>query len=352
MTVQAWPAPRKKSGLARLHTYPMTALNHFNTQPVFILGAHKSGSSLLRSLLDGHPELFVIPIETHFFQLSNYWVDYRLRRALPPQRSVQEAKKAFTGMVERYNTTGDTMSDSDMVGRFDLAYFQRELEAYEPASQGELLAGYVRAIYAGIHQAALPQELRVVEKSVENAEFAPELKRIFPGSRFIHVIRCPYANLVSLRRHTGRTGYPFLMPALSSLYNNTYHLQRNQRLLGDYLVLKYEDLLQEPARYMKQVSEFLEIDYTDNLLQPTVCGCPWGGNSSRGITYEGIEPGNIDRWQSEINHLEIAYTNRYFKHLLEAYAYPVLQSTRSHWSPIRGESLKVYLLNRLIPFYL
>ena len=41
-----------------------------NKNYVFILGQHKSGSSLLRSLLDGHPDLFVIPVETHYFSLS------------------------------------------------------------------------------------------------------------------------------------------------------------------------------------------------------------------------------------------------------------------------------------------
>ena len=35
--------------------------------PVFILGSHKSGTSLLRNLLDGISGFFVIPIEAHFF---------------------------------------------------------------------------------------------------------------------------------------------------------------------------------------------------------------------------------------------------------------------------------------------
>lgn len=330
----------------------MTASNYFNPQPVFILGAHKSGSSLLRSLLDGHPALFVIPIETHFFQLANYWVDYRLRRSRPPQRSIEEAKKAFIDLVARYNTRGDTMSDSDMVGRFDLQRFQQALEACEPGSQEELFTGYVRAIYAGIYQAELPEELRVVEKSVENAEFVPDLKKMFPGARFIHVIRNPYANLVSLRRHTGRSGYPFLMPALSSLYNNYYHLDRNRRLLEDCVVLKYEDLLEDPAGCMSRIADHLNINYLDLLLQPSLCGQPWVGNSSRGITFASIEPGNADRWRPDINHLEIAYTNRFLSHLLKAYTYPSLQPTKSRWLPVRGESLKTYTLNRLIPFYL
>jgi hypothetical protein len=36
--------------------------------PVFILGNLKSGTTLVQALLDGHPELFVIPVELKFFK--------------------------------------------------------------------------------------------------------------------------------------------------------------------------------------------------------------------------------------------------------------------------------------------
>jgi hypothetical protein len=51
-------------------------------QSIFILGAHKSGSSLLRSLLDGHPQLFAIPLETHLFQTAGFGYE-----TLSPPRS-------------------------------------------------------------------------------------------------------------------------------------------------------------------------------------------------------------------------------------------------------------------------
>ena len=41
--------------------------NQKNISPIFILGCTKSGTTLLRNLFDGHPDLFIIPFETHFF---------------------------------------------------------------------------------------------------------------------------------------------------------------------------------------------------------------------------------------------------------------------------------------------
>ena len=36
--------------------------------PIFICGHPKSGTSLLRSILDSHPEIIVYPEETGFFR--------------------------------------------------------------------------------------------------------------------------------------------------------------------------------------------------------------------------------------------------------------------------------------------
>lgn len=40
-------------------------------KPIFIASIHKSGATHLRTILDGHPNIFAIPFESHFFQLVN-----------------------------------------------------------------------------------------------------------------------------------------------------------------------------------------------------------------------------------------------------------------------------------------
>ncbi|MGE5223096.1 MAG: sulfotransferase, partial [Omnitrophica WOR_2 bacterium] len=42
--------------------------NDLRDRPVFICGHPKSGTSLLRSLLDSHPQVIVYPEETSFFR--------------------------------------------------------------------------------------------------------------------------------------------------------------------------------------------------------------------------------------------------------------------------------------------
>jgi protein-tyrosine sulfotransferase len=330
-------------------------------QPIFLLGAHKSGTSLLRSLLDGHPDLFVLPFETHFLQLANYWVDYRLRRALPPPRSIADTKQAYMQLVESYNTLANPTADATLTGQFDLDRFRRELDL--PAVDVvELFAVYVRAVYASLTRQPFPAGRRVVEKSTENAELALDLKQLFPTAKFIHIMRNPYANVVAIRWHHSRTGkrvnfknrFPVLITNLPALKNSYYHLYRNRRLLdaADYLVIRYEDLITAAEDTMRAVARFLSIPFTDGLLQPTSLGQLWQGNSSRGISYSGISAKNLDLWRGEISHLEMHYVNCYFKFVLDDYGYDVLTPRRPVLWPVRREGPLAYIANRLLPFYL
>jgi hypothetical protein len=329
-------------------------------QPIFLLGAHKSGTSLLRSLLDGHPDLFVLPFETHFLQLANIWVDYCLRRAVPPVRTIAETKEAYMQLVEQYNTASDPTADARLTGRFDLDRFRRALDS--PAdTMAELFAVYAGAVHASLYGESFSDARRVVEKSTENAELALDLKRLFPDTKFIHIVRNPYANVVAIRRHHSETSkrvnfknrFPVLITNLPALKNSFYHLYRNRRLFDEteYMIIRYEDLITEPEETLRAVTHFLQITFSDSLLQPTSMGQPWQGNSSRGLSYSGISSENLNLWRDDISHLEIYYVNKYFKFVLDDYRYETLPSRRSYLWPVRREGPRAYIANRLLPFY-
>lgn len=322
-------------------------------QPVFILGAHKSGSSLLRSLLDGHPDLFVVPFEAHFFQMAHFWVDYRLRKTRPPMLSLAKTKDEYFKLVEIYNTHQDPSSDANLVGKIDLSRFKAKL-ANETATFKETIPLYVEAIHEGLYGKELKRDLRIVEKSVEHAEFALDLKNMFPDAKFLYILRNPYANLVALRKHIGRKRYPFLGRILLSLNNSYYHLYRNKRLLNnDYLVIRYEDLVTSPMVTMESVAKFLEIEYLDILLKPTSMGKLWTGNSTRQVQFSSVSSSNLNQWHKDITSLEITYVTKFFRFLLEDYQYDALkpQPLRS-LLPCWNEGPLHYIYNRCIHLFM
>ena len=319
------------------------------TRPVFLLGAHKSGTSLLRSLLDGHPELFVVPIETHLFKRAGYWVDYALgKTSRPPGRSLDGIRKGYFRVVEDYNTNAYRYGDADLVGRFDLDAFRARFDAAEADALPALIAAYFDAIHASLTGEPLPADRRIVEKTVEHAEHAIDLKRMFPDAVFIHILRNPYANLVSIRRHMMDGPYPFLHRGIQALQNSLYFLYRNRELLEDYHVVRYEDILTEPEATMRSVAELLGLPFDPTLLQPTSAGEAWSGNSSRGESYKGVSAANLHRWKEEVTPLEVHLVTKRFPFVLEEFGYETETPARSIYRPIRRERLKTYVANRVL----
>jgi hypothetical protein len=335
------PAPAR----ARVATAPGRTLR----APIFLLGSHKSGASLLRSLLDGHPELFCIPLETHFFQHSGHWVDYPLRRSWPRAMDRNAARAALVAAVREYQEKPDRTGDAVLAGRIDLALLRAALEAGSWGKPPERFATVADALHHALSGAALPEGLRVVEKSVEHAEFAPHLRRMFPDARFVHVVRSPYASLVATRRAKARRGHPYLGRIARSLRSSFLHLDRNTALLDGYLVLRYEDLVRAPAEAMARVAEFLGIEFCDSLLAPTLLGKPWRGNSTGGHAFRGVSTRPVDAWRREIRPHEIWLVNQLLGPAPQRWGYPRLEVGRTAaLLPARGETPLVWLRNRAL----
>ena len=188
--------------------------------PIFILGSHKSGTSLLRSLLDGHSSLSVIPTETHFFELTGHMVHYALRRSMPANYSKDEIRHRLIDYVKRQNNDKNPYSDLCGFSGYDVDRLIRFLDRELPDSRRDLFELYITALYYAFTGNSISEHSRIVEKSVEQAEHATLLRKYFPDSQFLHIIRNPYATLVAIRKVQSRRRYPDLRRIVSSMHNS------------------------------------------------------------------------------------------------------------------------------------
>ncbi|MCG5059767.1 MAG: sulfotransferase [Limnoraphis sp. WC205] len=319
------------------------------TSPIFILGSHKSGSSLLRSLLDDHPELFVVPIETHYFQYTGYWVDYKLRPSSPKVMNKKDIIDSLTKLVHYRNVSEDPYADSIVSGLINASKFQSFIENSDWNTSSELFSIYMAGLYLAFTGKNFDNHLRVVEKSTENAEYAILLHEMFPDSRFLHIVRNPYAALVAIRRYKSvGDRYPFLKDAIFSLKNSYYHLYRNQTFLKNYKIVKYEDLLTFPEKIMREIADFLEIEFTEVLLQPSNFGRNWSGNSTSNTNFNQISSAPLNNWKNYINHLEISLVNSILEPVLSLFEYEKIEPKQQKYFPVQGEQLETYIKNRAL----
>ena len=324
-------------------------------RPVFIVGSHKSGTTLLQRLLDGHPELFALPIEGHFFEWSGFEVQYPLR---PTRRAGADLAERARLLMEQFAEHQRRIKDDEVPKSgatrgfrgYDISTVRSFMERIEVESIQDLCVAYLQALYFGVEGEPPPGHVRLVEKSVENAEFVPFLKLMFPEARFLHVIRNPYTTHASIRAHRAGSSplsFPFIGPSVRALEHTYRTLLQNMDLTGsDYKVVRYETLVADSRGAMGEVADFLDVSWSDDLLKPTMLGEPWAGNSTTGEDFEGISASRADLDRDEITDLEVAALERIPDAIFRTFGYERLRPRRSPLLPASGEGPKTYLRNR------
>lgn len=324
-----------------------------NKGPIFILGCHKSGTSLLRALLDGVDGYFTIPIETHPFQMLNYWIKYPYRRQLSKSIDKELFIKNTVNWVKKTNSNSDKYSDGLTKNWFDLLRFENYLreELGSNIMHGDYIEKYFESIFISLNNNNLNliEDIGYIEKSVENFEFAAELSSIFKNSRFVHIVRNPYSNLVSLRRYRSRKSrYPIIFNIIKSLQYSFYYSEKNKRTIQNYKIVKYEDLITNPEFWMKDLCKFLKLKFNDKMTTPTVFSKLWKGNSTTNKTFKKVSDIQKNNYLSEINNFEIAMINKFLPHVFNNFQYDKIEASNSPYYKCPNEGTITYLKNRYI----
>lgn len=315
-------------------------------KPIFILGAHKSGTSLLRSLLDGHPNLAVIPFETHIAKRLDGWINYPYQRNFPKKFDQENFKTSAINWIRKVNRNDDPYSDSDLSLELNESLFISRINGIAAANKTDSVEEYLRAAYLATNNPL--EDKDIVEKSVENHEYAIDLHHMFPSARFVHIVRNPYANVLSLRNYKSKGTYPDLEPIVNAIASSFYYLYRNRALLDEYYVIRYEDLVSNPLEVIRDLCDRLRIEFDEKLLTPTSLGKLWAGNSVTDLPFDSISPRRAHFDKSHLSVIEIMLINKHIGPILNEFNYQRLSPNGSRYSINKKESLRTYLKNRCL----
>lgn len=208
-----------------------------------IIGAPRSGTTLLRLMLDAHPAL-AIPPETHFLSLG-----FRL-----PQRGPHVRERFCSSLI----THGRTASNWPDFG-IPAEKFRDAVATLKPFSAR---AG-IRLFYK--LYAERFGKTRWGDKTPSYCLHMPKIRRLLPEARFIHLIRDGRDVALSLREQWFSPGPSIEAQAL--LWSRYVRAARRAgREHADYLEVRYEELVLDPATLLRRICEFIELDYTPRML--------------------------------------------------------------------------------------
>jgi hypothetical protein len=332
----------------RYNLLPVSTQLPFDQRACFIAGQAKSGTTLLVALLDNHPQLLVLPEETAYFPtvLTKY---------------AQRGRRAQFDYITRESLSNVLFGGRCKWGKRDYSYFptsqflQRfERTAFDPANAVKDLLVIMLESYAATVGRSHDSITRWVEKTPANRRCLPAIRERFPHAKILVTIRDPRAILaaqIALEK-TRRLG-TFSTYYCISHWREAARIAR-RALRGDApdaLVVPYEKLVLETAETMKNVCDFLEVEYdAASVLTPTKAGKFWAGNSAVETAFEQISPEPLTRWQSDLSEDEIGWVEWHCRDLMPEFGYkPMLnrRNMRHFIKPVRLERPRQYLKSRI-----
>jgi hypothetical protein len=279
-------------------------------RPVFICGAHRSGTTLVRDMLDNHPALAVLPAEGTFF--TN--LESRLQRQ-PRIRWLQVLGcEWLCRLANPIHQAPYWLLGLSAANRSPYVDFARALMAWWPlaeqrmsptVSSWPLVAVALAYAHCTSGIGANSVLRRWVEKTPTNERFLKQLRSEFPDAKLVHVVRHPFAVYASHKYEKQQMGRMFrnakrVLRDLGMSYQVALEKSGNQES-DQYLLIRYEDLLESTHTMVEKLAAFLKIEPLPILTQPTAAGLPAPSNSS--FTTEAV-PGCLNsahqRWTTTL----------------------------------------------------
>ncbi|MFR9676024.1 sulfotransferase family protein [Streptomyces sp. TR06-5] len=271
--------------------------------PVFVGGCPRSGTTLLRTMLDSHPDL-AVPHETQFVVPA-----WRRRNEFGDLSRADNRRAAARWVLE--------LPKSRFSERIGIP--EDELvEAFGEASPtiGSLMATpFVRyAVHAG--------KPRWGDKRPSYSQNLDALFAMFPDARFVNVVRDPRACVASMGKHWKGWGN---LPSAVNIWERTDEsVRRAMRRLPSHQIteIRYEDLVADPRAAMERLCAFYDLDPAGI---PHMLAYHEGENLPTGAMHENagkpVTDAPLERWREELNKRAVAFVEHVLAENMEHHGY-------------------------------
>jgi len=273
------------------------------TDPFFIIGVHRSGTTLLRFMLNSSPHVYIPPE-------SDFIPRFFLGR---PHQELTGARIAhlLDVIFRRYRFVKEWQGEPP-----DAAAFAARLPARTPAAfLDTLYTDYARQRGAG----------RWGDKTPIYASYVDFIADLFPTARFVHILRDGRDVALSMIDKWGD----------KELHVDVYFAARNwvRRIRqarasgarlgpGRFYEMRYEALVADPEAELRPLCDFLDEPYLPQMAQPDRLGRE---QVAAGDFHEAVRrppsTTRVDRWRHEMSPADLRLFQRVAGPLLRELGY-------------------------------
>ena len=288
--------------------------------PFFIVGAPRSGTTLLQYMLRSHPRLSVPTGESHFFIPL-----YRSAATYGDLSRIENVRAVLDAM---YRQSADFL-DTDLHGvRFDADRLARELHAEGRHTVRDVVAGLFEKNAAGEGKA------RWGDKTPYYVLHIPKLLEWFPDAQVIHIIRDGRDVALSLfaRRHDFGVYNTYFAAKYWQQYVEVGREHGGKLSPSQYLEVRYEDIVGEPQGSLRRVCEFLGEAFTESVVDFKRSG----EMGKTPLLRKPVQADNVGKWRRALSPLQTRLFEAAGGTTLERLGYPMATHSRPLPRPMRA----------------
>ena len=247
--------------------------------PILITGCRRSGTTLLRTMLAGHPDLLVHPDEPQFFlelyqRFGTQIPDIKLaiqHVAQHPYRADNVTPEKLTEAFKKENT----LPLRDFSQKYLALWGGSALETRRPVIKHPALIFYLDLVFD-----------------------------LFPNVTIIHLVRDPRANISSQRARWQRA----TLWDCIGWWQDAARLGHVQAKIQPKrcVEITYEALVKEPETSLKTICKFLNIAYSAHLLNFKLHTTSFTQGKAKAETFTHLDPSRLNLWKKSLTPLEVA----------------------------------------------
>ncbi len=304
--------------------------NDTTEKPIFILGAQRSGTTLVRLLLNNHPRI-AIPDESTF---------------LMPILKSKYLKQAISGERLKNFIRYLQVNKEFEIWNFDNSKTIDALLNKKSYS----LHGLISVIFKSFCEAK--GKPRWGDKTPSFFRKADILSKLFPQAKYLHIVRDGRDVFASYKKMKVMRNY-----AAVNALEWRYKVWKIENFLSginpsDKITIRYEDLVANPEDVMKQVFNTIEEEYDDGILEFHKDSKYNVGKNHSNLIYQPISSSNTNKWKKELSKREINIFTTMSSGVLKSFDYEIGQKRLPFIDMISlAYSLPIGLIDRMFRIF-
>jgi Sulfotransferase family len=301
--------------------------------PIFIVGPHRSGSTLWHNLISMCPG--VMRLTDPRFLSEGRHKDFRY--FIETQAGDLSVDENVDKMVEmcfaRKNLPGldSTFWRFDNIEAAENPELRKEIA--RKVKQSDRSLGAIARVFLEEITRFSGYERPCVKFPVDVGHI-PKLIEWFPDCRVMHITRDPRAMAMSKTNDPYGTAlriaeHPRLAPLFRRVmvwfvvnqYRWTARLHLRYNGLPNYKLFRYEDLLAAPEKVIREICAFIGAEFNEEMLTPEKGRHEHQRSSITGKRQKAFDPAAAVRWQSVISPMEKWLVTKFTRRSMEKLGY-------------------------------